>query len=225
MKGPKITYALSKETEKVVHIKNVQSGLACNCICIDCGENLQAVKGFIRSEHFRHDSNPDCKGGPETAIHLMAKQIIQGSTTILLPNNHQFEYSSVELERTIIEGVRSDVIIKNESNLWLVEIVVEHPLENATIQKIKKANYNCMEINLSKVDRDIDVDQLKQLVLSTLSNRKSINQIKSKSNSSAITGLVFSLVAVVTILFGNPILNWLKTTFKRKKRKIPTSRY
>lgn len=38
----------------LVHISDVPRGLACACVCVDCGKPLLARKGNKRREHFAH---------------------------------------------------------------------------------------------------------------------------------------------------------------------------
>ena len=50
-----ITYAKDKTTGETRNIKDVESGLACNCVCGNCGGALEACKGKIRQHHLhRH---------------------------------------------------------------------------------------------------------------------------------------------------------------------------
>ena len=48
---------------KLVDISFVESGLACNCVCPCCKQQLVAKKGNIKGHHFAHHNKEDCKGG------------------------------------------------------------------------------------------------------------------------------------------------------------------
>lgn len=65
----KIPYGL--KNEQIVHISQVESGLACQCVCLMCGEKLVAHKGTDRVDHFVHYSSKNCS--PESILHLLSK--------------------------------------------------------------------------------------------------------------------------------------------------------
>src|SRR5690349_237693 len=63
---------------------DVESGLACGCICPGCEAPLIAKKGDKVVWHFAHEGAA-CDNGAETAIHRMAKQILAEERTVALP--------------------------------------------------------------------------------------------------------------------------------------------
>jgi len=81
---------------KVVKVTDVGvgSGLACNCICLDCEAALIAINKVENSQrpHFRHYSSTiskeitACNASQETAIHYLAKEIIEKNKSIILPS-------------------------------------------------------------------------------------------------------------------------------------------
>ncbi|WP_075881836.1 hypothetical protein [Vreelandella massiliensis] len=64
---------------------DVPRGLACGCFCPSCGASLVA-KRMQKSGlcFFAHHNAPECPGGYETALHRMAKQIIQEAGYVTL---------------------------------------------------------------------------------------------------------------------------------------------
>ena len=71
-----ITFGWHVPTQRMVTVREVANGRDCNCVCIACGTRLQARQGEIRNWHFAHDSEIQCQGAAEAAIHHMAKQLI-----------------------------------------------------------------------------------------------------------------------------------------------------
>ena len=61
--------------------------LKCNCICPGCGAKLQARLGTERIRHFAHHRAPECNIhiARQTALHLMAKDIIAREKKVMLP--------------------------------------------------------------------------------------------------------------------------------------------
>lgn len=76
----------------LIHIstlKDYELGKKCNCVCPECGGKLIARKGRIRKPHFAHlnenSSKLVCKGGLESALHLLVKDVITKGTSLRLP--------------------------------------------------------------------------------------------------------------------------------------------
>ncbi len=71
-----LKHGLDVKRQEIVSINDVASGLGCNCLCPSCGEKLVAKKGEIKQWHFAHNSNESCEYAEQTAVHLIAKDII-----------------------------------------------------------------------------------------------------------------------------------------------------
>ena len=88
MSSIKLEYGL--KDNKIISISDIDEadrGIACNCVCPSCGLPLQAKLGYgKRQPHFSHDNsncNPDV--ARQTALHIMAKEIIETEKTMLFP--------------------------------------------------------------------------------------------------------------------------------------------
>lgn len=183
------TTTLGKQikTGKIKHISEVKNGLNCKCICAetDCEINLIAVNNVNnkRDHHFRHETETDCKGGIETALHLLSKQIISENNYILFRDGTKFSYDS-SFEEQLLDNYRPDIIIENlNGEKWLIEVAVTSFVKDDKLEKIKRDNYNCLEIDLSKVDRDVLPLKLKYILLDNISNKTVLNR---KSNNEVI---------------------------------------
>lgn len=206
-----IIYGIRNDNGKVVsidEIPNDKPGLQCNCICTYCKGALQAcsLNGLVR-RYFRHhteaiDANSshrtrDCSSysANETALHLMAKQIIADEKKILVPPKnismfeagitdipHEIENKvppyelqktrsvvaeNVELEKPL-DGFTPDVFIKTARGELLVEIFVHHQVGEFKKEKVAERGSAMLEINLSKfVDTPVKSDELKSVILSS----------------------------------------------------------
>ena len=78
--------------DKLVHIDDVEQGLACNCICPHCKSQLVAKKGNQKINHFAHYNLADCNRGGETALHTLAKNIIAQTRKVFVPYVPKTEY-------------------------------------------------------------------------------------------------------------------------------------
>jgi competence CoiA-like predicted nuclease len=73
---------------RLLHIDEVPSGLACNCGCPGCGRRMVAKKGDVQAHHFAHHAQQDgraCVSAGETALHKLAKKILDERLEIALP--------------------------------------------------------------------------------------------------------------------------------------------
>lgn len=209
----KISIAREKDSRNVKHISEVSNGLACNCICLKCSSELIAANnGQKQIPHFRHKHTTNCDGSPETGLHLLAKQIISESNSIRISNNIRFNYSECLVEKFLFDIV-PDIQLKDEhGNLWIVEVFVTHKVDQKKLSKIKGFNLNCLEIDLSNVDRHISKEDLKILVLEelqckailneTINRSKEIEEKHIKLNRPSDSDGLFSIVLNVLFLVG-----------------------
>jgi hypothetical protein len=79
---------------RIVRITEVENGLSCGCVCPtpQCGAQLIAVQGSKVAWHFRHylenhheQTEYECAEAIETAIHLLAKDILASNKEQILP--------------------------------------------------------------------------------------------------------------------------------------------
>ena len=101
---PYLTYALDAEG-KLIHVDSVSTGLACKCFCPHCKSELVAKNGGNRKvHHFAHANGSDCVGAIESALHKMAKDILQEHRLIMLPPvqqggiGKQMAFGKIEVE-------------------------------------------------------------------------------------------------------------------------------
>ncbi|MBR6385759.1 MAG: hypothetical protein IKS03_06550 [Ruminococcus sp.] len=183
---PLMTYAL--KNNKLIHVDDVESGIACGCICPACGSNLIARKGEINSHHFAHSSSSECKGGYETSLHLLAKEILSETGEILLPpiklidecnatnacliGKHRIKKIDNVYTEKRTGDIIPDLILEKGKRELIVEIYVTHKVDDAKLQKIKDLGISAIEIDLSKTDKSISKQQLKDLLLNNVENKR-----------------------------------------------------
>ena len=152
MAEQKLHYAL--RDGQLISIDSVDRGLQCNCVCPSCGSMLIARKGDIREHHFAHYGNTDCAGGVETALHLLAKDLLCKTKTIFVPGiDHESEgsvktYLSAEPECRDYSSFIPDVVLKNETEVLGIEILVTHAVDEDKGEKIRSAQLPTLEIDL-----------------------------------------------------------------------------
>lgn len=80
-----IYYGVDAQSGELRHISEVESGLACGCVCALCGKRFEARKGTIRRHHFGHESNYECMYAGEVAIYQAFADILRKSGQLMLP--------------------------------------------------------------------------------------------------------------------------------------------
>ncbi len=174
----KMTYAL-KDGE-LIDISSVDRGLKCGCVCPSCNQPLIAKKGEKMVQHFAHKSTDECEYGYETSLHLLAKEIISKSKKFTIPSVYvefhsykEKEYISqskeitvdrIELEKSF-GGIIPDIVIYCGEKKFFVEIFVTHKIDEEKLNKIKSAGISTIEIDLSKMDREITDNELSEMLL------------------------------------------------------------
>jgi hypothetical protein len=182
---------------ELVHITEVVSGLACRCYCAACGAMLVAKKGDKNTHHFAHHIDQACADGFETVLHYAAKQVLQESLEIVLPklvihdqvtgtvdgqkyfksgSAEVCEVVAIKLERVELEkrlnNIIPDVIAYVNGEPLLIEIAVTHFVDEDKEQKINTLNYPTIEIDLSDINRDLDYEVVRKLVVTSIENKK-----------------------------------------------------
>jgi len=173
---------------RYVEPPEVPSGLACECTCPACGENLLAK--HARRErgpvsHFAHSPESKCNGGLETAIHQAAKQVIEQERRIWVPavlacpfyydnDNWAFIRAApaqvVKVERVEVEeavgAYRPDLILYSARGRRLaVEFVVTHPVSDEKEEFYEREKLSALAIDLKKVARKLSFARLRELLL------------------------------------------------------------
>ncbi len=189
-----VTYGKDKDTGVPRYIEDVPSGLACKCVCPQCGGVLEAHKGKEQRHHFQHHSVAECKGAFESQLHLLSKAIIEENKTLMLPpyKGHycclppkQQHFTEV-VQECIQDDLQPDCLCKFqdehgiEQTLW-VEIFYSHAVDEKKAQKIRERKISCIEIDVNQLFKDkdiIDKDTLTIFLLKDFNSRHWINHPK-----------------------------------------------
>lgn len=175
-KGDKLFgWALTND-DKLIHISQVPRGLACNCFCPCCKSPLLAKKGNVNVHHFAHaKGSEDCKHGYESAVHLLAKSVLEKEKTLSLPPytvssdnipdeeiaslmegiygyeyvhpSQTFTFDEIQNEVHLEDITPDSIAVKNGTKL-LVEFRYTHAVDEAKFEKIKAKGLSCVEIDL-----------------------------------------------------------------------------
>lgn len=201
-KSVELTYAIRDES--IVHISEVEQGLSCDCQCPHCGSALVARKGNIRAHHFAHHNSPDCNHGMETALHMLAKEIIKTEKCLYLPSDcsnsqledrngrsfkvcHYLPSASVQFDEVRLEqhsgDYTPDVTALTTDGKWLdIEILVTHKVDENKAMRQRMRGKDMIEIDLSELARDLSRQELTKAVLLTAPRHFIHNAYQSVAN-------------------------------------------
>ena len=174
---------------RMVSTQDVPSGQACGCVCPGCLAPLIAKKGETNVHHFSHVGQA-CGSGAETAIHLMAKQILAQERNIKLPAmvvelsavdalgdvavvrttlvaaQHVY-YSSVSVEVTLGNQRPDALAMCDDGAEHRVEVFVRHAVDSTKAKELEALDVVCYEICLNNLPSDISVEALRSAVIAT----------------------------------------------------------
>lgn len=181
-------FAIEKKTQKIVYISkndNLPNGEACGCICPLCGEPMIAKHGgkyepgkSVKQAHFAHKAQTNCDPDKanESALHLLAKEILKDSTYINLPEytmpgrmnpdyniedeeqckpftvlgKGKLSYQADEIKEEVrFENFKPDIVISKKNGQLAIEIAVTHFVDDEKKRKFREANLSVIEIDLS----------------------------------------------------------------------------
>lgn len=164
-----MTFAECKTTGELVDIGDVKNGIACNCICLCCGSDLIAKKGFVLVHHFAHFNSESCLQATETAAHRIAKEVIceYGLRFPIINYNHELAanideleeingthifFDSVQVEKKVDDFI-PDIIGIFKGRKFLIEIAVTHFVDKEKLKKLQTTKIPTIEIDLSSAAR------------------------------------------------------------------------
>ena len=138
--------------------------------------------------HFAHEPHTHCEYGYESSLHLAAKDILSRSKKMVIPpvyvefpqsgkskelisKEREISIDDVELEKRF-DDIIPDIVVYSGDKYFFIEIYVTHPIDDEKLKKLKEKNISTIEIDLSKIKRDISVEELSDILLKS-SDRKS----------------------------------------------------
>ena len=177
--GAYLTYALDENSD-LVHVDDVAKGVACKCCCPHCEAPLYAKnRGLIREHHFAHAQGHECEGAYETALHLLAKEILLEVGRIMLPqsDNDSFPSGLVAIHDIKVEKwdeqyrIKPDVegVLDNGERL-LIEFLVSHKVDGKKRQTIVNNHLRCIEIDINY--QSLDKAELRDFLIHSSDDRK-----------------------------------------------------
>ena len=220
----------------LVHIADVESGLACQCVCAACGERLVARKGRKRRHHFAHHVHTGCDGGSETVLHRLAKEIFLSLPYMIVPSYDfqrvkHFRYGksvshaerlaaggtvpieSVRLEATY-PGVRPDIEIESHGKRLFIEIEVSNRVNQLKRRRLRTIDVPTIAIVLMEEDAMLSREALTDLLRDDVFSKQWVYHPKEKA----------ALAAFYAKYRANPNRYPRRVTIERKSARVAAKR-
>ncbi|MCA8494019.1 competence protein CoiA family protein [Burkholderia arboris] len=154
-------------------------------LCAACRSPVILKQGEVMTWHFAHRPGPDCASGFETALHLLAKQILLEHRHLRVPALVCVDESSLDEDITVcnertmrwdapgevekwMDGIRPDFVVDCGDHLLIVEVVVTHKPDDNKLAQLDRLAMPALAIDLSDVARDVTVDTLMHRILDTV---------------------------------------------------------
>lgn len=212
----KFTFALKGFNQHLIHISEMTDRDGDVLLCQDCLAGLIAVIDVrMIAPHFRHKSSAlGCTASYESALHQAAKAILLKHTSVFIPGREYVEYENPIAEQGC-DRFRPDVTIQTEIGKVYIEVVVSnHPSEEKGLYYGTRSAL-CLVIDLSEVDRSIDLQTLKDIVL-TDSRYKRVINVKQEEGSPSTIESADKLFAAAVVAFAVLAFMWVKGQMRRK---------
>lgn len=177
---------------RLVHIDDVATGLACNCVCSNCKHPLVAKnQGNQKAHHFAHHSVEECEGAVESALHLLAKQVFFDTKSLFTPDYHNYtpdndisflkegkliEFDSVVLEKSIeVKGSRivADAVGIKDGRELIVEFANTHFVDEEKHWKLEQMGLSSIEVDIS--DQPLDFEVIKEQLNTNVNTKYWLN--------------------------------------------------
>lgn len=140
---------------KNMYIDEVPNGKQCGCLCAECGGALVAKNnGKIKVHHFAHSGGNDSIKCSQTALHLLAKEIIAEERIVPSINSNgllEFIHADEIFLESNLGEIIPDVLAVCGENKIAVEIFVTHAVDSVKSVKILNQKLTTFEIDLSKI--------------------------------------------------------------------------
>ena len=169
-----LTFAISNQTGKLVHIDSVQSDTLCNCVCPACGQPLKADNAGAQpnSHRFLHLNGEQCDNYFSEMYRRLVLQLIEQNQLVNIPayEEEQAELHipehSITIETIQYPAPPFDALVTYTSNnkKELLGILID--IEGTTgeqISKIRNTDISTIKVSLIKQYNSITPLKLKEL--------------------------------------------------------------
>lgn len=89
-----------------------------------------------------------------------------GKPKELISKGREISIDDVELEKRF-DDIIPDIVVDSGDKYFFIEIYVTHPIDDEKLKKLKEKKISTIEIDLSKIKREISVEELSDILLNS----------------------------------------------------------
>ena len=172
---------------KIVTIDEVERGLACGCVCINCHARLKARKGDEREHHFAHHDAHETMACYESAFRVATREALMQTGEIKLPisrtneehkivcDEYVFKYNDVKILDSVKRagnGLEILVELKNENDIVLDVLICTNNKSGKCIGTVPyRENISRIRVNLVKVQA-LTFDEFRKFLANDILNKE-----------------------------------------------------
>lgn len=163
-----IPIARHQPSGKVINIDKLsenERGLACQCVCIECGGKLVAKMGQFKVAHFAHFEEVNSQRCEESALHRLGKMVLMELKQFNLPN---FPYEDeVKTDSLGVVHKLDQSMIREANYLEILSVQEEKTIGSIRSDVYAKGHYAGIEMELNievKVTHKVDEKKYNSLV-------------------------------------------------------------
>lgn len=189
------------EFNQLLHVSEVDRGLACQCRCVQCHEPLVARQGRVREHHFAHASNREaCESNHETLLHWYAKRLITEACGLAVPmtpavaefmgvastdSARLLYFSGNAKEEACLGNIRPDVLVASDSGVLVaIEVAYSSFCDVVKAAAFAEKALPALEIDLSEFAPDVfDPAQVKEVVIAQLARKRWVWPTESREDT------------------------------------------
>ncbi|MFN9352879.1 MAG: competence protein CoiA family protein [Chitinophagales bacterium] len=191
--------ALLKSTGKPISIEKADRGLKCNAVCPECEKDFVAAQGEKKEWYFRHNEKTNCKGGQESALHKLAKEIICRNLDLQVTQKARIQYSNPVAEINQDE-FRPDITAKYGEEILYFEVVVSNPVSPKKANKYISYEIKTIVIDLSKYEYQTEIE-LEKYIIENTNSKKVLFWVKKESISLSNIFTLFGILGFIGFLY------------------------
>ncbi|MFT4763407.1 MAG: hypothetical protein ACI9OH_000494 [Oleispira sp.] len=186
MKYPDTQFGFHKASNTLMSIEDALTGLSCDCVCLECGGRLIAVKNFkntdrkIFFQHHNPNNETPCEfsgSSRETALHYALKMQIAiekqiQAPPVIIPRRCPYlgyTYTDFVVYKGLRPLIFDEVLIEKRldsiipdctgiigEHRYAIEIKVTHGVDDDKFAKINALRVNCIELHAPTEQVDFD---------------------------------------------------------------------
>ena len=163
---------------RMVEVDDVPRGRKCGCICIKCGQPVEARQGEERHYFAHYNAEHQCVGAYEAAIYALAVQVLMDAEQVMAPayknvvpaGSIHFKHVEADLRAWGV-SIKPDIIgTCEDGTIICIGLRCASESDDKKISRLVEESLHCMEIDIH--DCPSGELELRKFLLESVESRK-----------------------------------------------------